>query len=201
MKALYLDFDGVITHIESGWELDPKKIELIKHIVEETDAKIIVISSWKVGCKNVHEFILCHYRRPIDGLNDDDTMVGWLFKNIYDLTPNNIGLRGDEVELYNKEHDITEYCIIDDDVEYTDDQLFKFVQTDTFEGITEREAKLAIAVLNNKTVYSKARLNNTLKCYWKLLYDERFTDDKIFNNIEDWSEKTKNIIQKLRGYV
>ena len=55
MKALFLDFDGVIT-LPPKWILNLDKIKLIKKIVDETDAKIIVSSSWRAdNIKNTIE--------------------------------------------------------------------------------------------------------------------------------------------------
>ena len=47
MKAIFLDFDGVIT-IPPKWYLKADKIKLIKRIVDETAAKIVVSSSWRM---------------------------------------------------------------------------------------------------------------------------------------------------------
>lgn len=49
MKIIFLDFDGVISTYEKGWRFDMKKLELLKEIVDKTDAKIVVTSSWKRG--------------------------------------------------------------------------------------------------------------------------------------------------------
>jgi len=47
MKVIFLDFDGVIT-IPPKWYLNAGKIKWIKKIVDETDAKIVVSSSWRM---------------------------------------------------------------------------------------------------------------------------------------------------------
>ena len=47
MKVIFLDFDGVIT-IPPKWYLKADKIKWIKKIVDETDAKIVVSSSWRM---------------------------------------------------------------------------------------------------------------------------------------------------------
>ena len=56
MKVLFLDFDGVITTYDSRWCIDTEKLNLIDKIIQQTDAKIVVSSSWKVGNENVEDF-------------------------------------------------------------------------------------------------------------------------------------------------
>ena len=46
MKIIFLDFDGVIT-IPPKWNLNANKIKLIKKLVEETNAKIVISCSWR----------------------------------------------------------------------------------------------------------------------------------------------------------
>ena len=48
MKVIFLDFDGVIT-LPPKWHLESDKIKLVKKIVDETGAKIVVSSSWRRG--------------------------------------------------------------------------------------------------------------------------------------------------------
>lgn len=50
-KVIFLDVDGVLTHEDylNGVEedLDREKITFLKQIVEETDAKIVLSSTWR----------------------------------------------------------------------------------------------------------------------------------------------------------
>lgn len=47
MKIIFLDFDGVITTVASHWCLSLEKMQLVKQIVDATDAKIVISSSWR----------------------------------------------------------------------------------------------------------------------------------------------------------
>ena len=50
MKVIFLDVDGILTYINSGEQnegIDETRVERLKEIVDETDAKIVIISSWK----------------------------------------------------------------------------------------------------------------------------------------------------------
>ena len=76
--------------------------------------------------------------------------------------------RGDEIQrwLDTHEDEVDSYVIFDDDGDMLDEQLFNFVQTDSFEGITSREIKLAKTILNNKKVVQPIRLNWNLRIKW-----------------------------------
>ena len=56
MKVIFLDVDGVLTSEDylNGVEFDlsEEKIKLLKKIVEQTNAKIVLSSSWKNKTRN-----------------------------------------------------------------------------------------------------------------------------------------------------
>lgn len=167
IKVLFLDFDGVITTVESFCSLDPILIRRIKTIVEKTNAKIVVSSSWKVGCRNANEFRKLMNHRPYKA-NMADDMVWWLMENVYDVTDSKGRCRGDEIKRWLQKHPKTQsYVIIDDDADFLDEQLFYFVQTDFYEGITEREEKLCIKVLNKEHINNRIRINLELMTRWR----------------------------------
>lgn len=188
MKVIFLDFDGVITTLDSKWKINMYKINIINDICDKTDAKIVVTSTWRMGYHDdVYE---CHERlkRYFIKHNYLDN-----FKDTFDKFINNIvgmtecigGLRGDEIKSYINEHpEVENYVIIDDDSDMCDDQLCNFVQTDTCDGITERDAKLCVDILNGIKILNPIRINYELRFRWMLMckYPE------IENNIEELLE-------------
>lgn len=192
MKILFLDFDGVITTYQSKWKIDMNKVKIINNICDRTDAKIVVTSSWRIGYAGVvtafHESLKQYFiKHEYEGI----------FKYIFDKFINNIvGMtdsvgtcRGNEIKFYINEHpEVKNYVIIDDDSDMFDYQLFNFVQTDTYEGITERDAKLCIDILNGAEVINPIRMNDELKFRWRLRC--RYPD--IENNIDEMLEKYRN---------
>ncbi len=156
MKIIFLDFDGVISTYDKGWRFDVEKLELLKEIVDKTDAKIVVTSSWKRGFTEVDNFIKSFYDKPRNKDLKNATIFDWFANSIYDITDNNGSWRGDEIQRWIDKHneEIESYVILDDDSDFRDNQLFNFVQTDTYEGITSREVKLCIKILNNKRIPS-----------------------------------------------
>ena len=49
MKAIFLDFDGVITSPDSKWKIDMRRIYIVNDICDKKGAKIAVSSSWRTG--------------------------------------------------------------------------------------------------------------------------------------------------------
>lgn len=165
MKIIFLDFDGVITTYETKWKIDCNKLALVKKIIQEIDAKIVVTSSWKHGSANVEEF-----KDKLAKRNKDlsfNEMFQWFVSNIYDTTDSKGSWRGDEIQRWLKSHEVESYVILDDDSDVLTEQLFNFVQTDSFEGITEREVKLCIMVLNKKRIPNPIRMNLVLTTMWR----------------------------------
>ena len=185
MKIIFLDFDGVITTYQSKWKIDMDKVKIINDICDKTNAKIVVSSSWRIGYRGiVHTFQ--EYLKQYFVKNE---YVG-LFKfnkfidNIVGMTDSGSS-RGNEIKFYMNEHpDIENYVIIDDDSDMCDYQLFNFVQTDTYEGITERDAKLCVDILNGVKIINPIRMNDELKFRWRL----RCRYPEIKNNIEELLE-------------
>lgn len=185
MKIIFLDFDGVIT-IPPTWILNANKIKLIKKLVEETGAKIVVSSSWRSD--NVEDTI-----KSITGYTKKcpkTKMLYWLADNIYDVTPWNSAKnfkgsgRGGQIQTWLDNHskEVENYIIIDDDGDMLDSQLYHFIQTDYQTGFTEHEYELAYRVLMNKYIYNTLGLNFELRNRWR---------KKCEGNNEPWESTIK----------
>ena len=165
MKVIFLDFDGVIT-IPPKWYINANKIKYIKRIVDETEAKIVVSSSWRMNTvgETIDKMIGRPKRCP------RNKMLYWLVDNIYDITPwfsdkkyYETG-RGGEIQTWlDKHHEVDNYVIIDDDHDMLDSQLYHFVQTNYEDGLTEVETKRAIKVLNKEFFQNPMALNFRLR--------------------------------------
>lgn len=152
MKVIFLDFDGVITNLESKFNLDSEKMKMVKQICDVTGAKIVISSSWRYRTveKTVEYITTIGAFRPIPFLMPE-LVVGvtprFYFKDDED-NPIQIP-RGLEISHYIKTHkDIENYVILDDDSDMLLWQKDNFIQTDTYEGITEKDVKRAIEILN-----------------------------------------------------
>lgn len=130
---------------------DPKCVERVNRILEETNAKLVVSSSWRdmqdlpeifagVGLPTSF-FVTPHAEHiypdldPIRDLYVDDIRY-W---------------RGSEIKWW-LDHNATEdytYCILDDDCDMLDEQLEYFVCTSNPKGLTDKLTDKAIEILNH----------------------------------------------------
>lgn len=148
-KIIFLDFDGVITHLSSDWEIDNKKCLLVKKICDETGAKIVISSSWRystvektIDQYKLHDWVLTPY---VVGVTEHlDMSTGW---DLLSYFPQ----RGLEIAEYIQTSDdlIKNYVILDDSTDLLYIQKDHFIKTDTYKGISEENVQQAIQILNN----------------------------------------------------
>jgi predicted transcriptional regulator len=166
MKVIFLDIDGVLntgiyaTHYfeickhfgltrkeakdwrhgmrdEFGSHFDPRCVSLLKYIIEETGAKIVVSSTWRASGEETMK--LMWEMRDLPG-------------EVIGVTPLLNTARGEEIEAYLKENETDAYVIIDDDTDMLPEQKSNFVQTDGEYGITLKDANRIIEILINQGV-------------------------------------------------
>lgn len=171
MKVIFLDIDGVLNSWSTGYKITTEKLQLLNNLIEQTGAKIVISSSWRIGSKDVKDFLdknfsKCTFR--LDNFKDvaNQEYITNIFynDNIIGLTDTFGPSRGDEIKrwLDNHSDDVESYVILDDDTDMLDEQLEHLVQTDTYYGITDREVHLASLILNKQFVPNKIRLNHEL---------------------------------------
>ncbi len=152
MKIIFLDFDGVITTYDSGWTISVEKLLLLDKIIQKTDAKIVVTSSWKLEYNNAEEFKNNLNKKRCSINVKAETPFEKFVEQIYDITDNNGPWRCDEIQRYieNNKDKIESYVILDDDDDMLEEQLFNFVHTDSYYGLSEKEVELSINILNHE---------------------------------------------------
>ncbi len=170
MKVIFLDFDGVLnsscyaarlikagkpTQDENGHELfDPATIKRFNHIVDQTEAKIVISSSWRylgltairdlwqerglhgqiIGMTSMHavdEYIIEH------GLD-------WLDNGAIAASP-----RAVEIEAWLQEHENIDRYVILDDILMSAALQQHFVHVNPIVGLSDEQAAKAIEILNN----------------------------------------------------
>lgn len=161
MKIVFLDIDGVLTSLDCRMKLDQKNIDRLGKIIEATDAKLVITSSWRRHkledtIKELttdswrHAGAIFPYRDKIIGhtrrlycfdLNDPDTHF--------------LSVRGLEIEnwlrIEGKDLNIESFVIIDDDSDMLLQHAPYFVKTDTYKGLSDKNVDKAIRILNSKT--------------------------------------------------
>lgn len=131
-KVLFLDIDGVLNSERSAWALggfphdfsepdmrkfDHVAIGLVRKLCEETDASIVLSSSWRI-IHSVHE------------------CANGLDLPIFDKTPNSNGNRGSQIREWLKAHpEVLTYAIVDDDSDMLPEQKPFFVRTNVKDGL------------------------------------------------------------------
>jgi hypothetical protein len=149
-NLLFLDFDGVITTLESKWEICPEKIKLLNKIVEQTDCRIVVSSTWRLN-KTVEEL-----QELLDGKGFTGRVIGKTPSLPYikfEDSPIQF-CRGEEIKYFlqkmTERGNIKSYCIVDDDQDFLYTQRNNFVNTDSFKGISEQDIEKVINILNRE---------------------------------------------------
>lgn len=159
MNYLFLDIDGVLNTGQhsnylvdnglcetdaDGYLFDPEAVKNLQYIIEETDAKIIITSTWRL---------------------DGDMQALWRNRNlageVLGITPTllrekGVGKfrcwldnRGMEVEAWLQDNAISpyKYAIIDDEDDYLPHQTEHLILTDPMRGITKDVADKVISLL------------------------------------------------------
>jgi len=169
MKLIFLDIDGVFnsekyyvqrenfTVREEAKEFDPECVGYFNTIIAETDADIVVSSTWRRGDLNYLQDLFKEV-----GINGN--VVGETAKLRWNCDYPGVSInRGTEIQHYYaakhdfvhydwKENDseLKSYVIIDDDGDMLYEQRNNFVQTSNLVGLTKKDAAKAVLILNKE---------------------------------------------------
>ena len=156
MKVIFLDFDGVITTVASHWCLSLEKMQLVKQIVDSTDAKIVISSSWRKYTLEETIGSITATGRPfvkqVPFLMPND-VVGvtarmYAFKHGHAESHFRV-FRGVKIKQYLDEHpEIENYVILDDCSDMLLSQKDHFIKTDSEKGISKKDVEKAIKILS-----------------------------------------------------
>lgn len=155
MKIIFLDIDGVLncetTKERCGYYvgIDRTKVQLLKKIVDATDAKIVLCSTWRLGYNNFGSLLKRHIPYMKSCFEAEDI-------EIMDYTPDiQHSQRGHEIRKWMDEHpeiEIDEWIVLDDEIFYDYFSLgisSHLVQTNYREnGLINTHVELAIQMLN-----------------------------------------------------
>lgn len=118
-NIIFLDIDGVITSVRTGWfNWDIYATHFLRWVCKKSNTKIVISSTWRKN--HSHEFfksILGEY------LHED-----W-------STPILDGFRGKEINAWLNEHDVDRYLILDDDSDFLEEQVKFHIKTDSYNGL------------------------------------------------------------------
>lgn len=172
MKLIFLDIDGVLNSerfYDNNKDMDfylqpfdPLSIACLKRIVEATDAKIILTSSWRGG-----------WSKDPSKNHTEGNILNRVFTSydltIFDKTPNlSTRIRPLEVLAYMKSCNfpIEEFVVIDDhDFQWKQYHMaHRFVQTDFKDGgLMDKHVEPCIKILNSKFPIKDTLLKTQLR--------------------------------------
>lgn len=154
MKILFLDIDGVLNSARYDREkatdsgnIDPSRLELVKEIIEKTEARIVLSSTWRE-----------HWEKDPTLCDGDGTEINRIFAEhgliIFDKTPvlPRNSSRAAEIGAWLEEHpDVTVYAILDDETfGWTEELTSHWVKTNhrIGYGLEETHVARVIELLN-----------------------------------------------------
>lgn len=166
MKVIFLDIDGVLNYTKwyvddrnpgnlygQEGDIDPLCVERVKRICQETGAKVVISSDWKLSWGGT----LARLGRM--GLGEDLVIDKTPDYAILHLNPHTYFTedqaeyefsRGHEIDLWLEAHpDCTNYVILDDRSDFSENQWPHFVHIDPMYGLTDEHTDIAIMTLNH----------------------------------------------------
>lgn len=179
MKLIFLDIDGVLNtsftfkrryyeYKKTGkynLEVDEFRLDYLKKIVDETNAKIVLSSTWKGYFVKTNEKIVpIHYK--------SEQLVNMFNKynlEIYDITPydKNRYRENEILEYLERREDVESFVVIDDECydlkKFIDNELIHVKNDCTSfneeeNGLLECHVYDAINKLNSKVLYKKRKV-------------------------------------------
>ena len=169
-KVIFLDIDGVLTPTmynnalykmwknnnecksrdDFGDYFSPWAVDYLYKIINDTSAKIVISSTWRMsGLKHMRE--MWEYRRlpgDVISITPECTEV---IKNGNDMIYYDSVCRGHEINMWMEMRNFTgNYVIIDDTPDMLLDQEPFFVKTNDRIGLTLADANKCIEILNKK---------------------------------------------------
>ena len=167
MKVIFLDIDGVLNSYDfylsdrcpgnlNGQEgdIDPMCVERVLRICNETNAQIVISSDWRIAWEGTR-MRLEKMGLSRDIVVDKTPELIWqrLGKHNYMVENDDESYeysRGREIDLWLEAHpECTNYVIIDDRMDFTEEQQPHFVHVNSKCGLTDDNTDIAIMTLKH----------------------------------------------------
>lgn len=167
LKIVFMDCDGVINSTSyyisdrnpgnlngQDGDIDHECVERVLRICKETGAKIVLSSDWRISWPG--SLIRLEKAGFPEGLIIDKTPeLIWTRMSMHDYMLSEEDedyefSRGREIDLWLKEHpDCTNYVILDDRIDFTEEQQPHFIHVNPMIGLTDDDVDIAIMTLNH----------------------------------------------------
>lgn len=157
IKVVFLDFDGVVNSCAHEWHTvdvegfiggaphNPFLINNLNMLLNNTDAKLVISSTWRLGTE------IDVLQKICDALGINGEVIGKT------ISLGKYSVRGNEILAYIKDnqeqlgydyyYNYKSYVIIDDDCDMLYPQRNNFVHVDNEVGFTDQDAQRALEIL------------------------------------------------------
>lgn len=142
MRVIFLDVDGVLNSLRDRFSTElvsEYHFDFLKELVDATDAKIVLSSSWRIGFNAMSQ--------PEKNLLAK--LESWGLE-IYDFTPIMTGSRGDEIREWLAINPVDSFVILDDESDMEEFRETNLVQTNMNVGLQESDVLKAIKILKGE---------------------------------------------------
>lgn len=151
--VIFLDFDGVLNteqyqarlavegkQNKDAWGplFDPRTVENLRLIIDNTDAAIVISSSWRYAHR-LGSLRMMWEVRELPG-----EIIGTIPCGATYIS------RGEDIECWLDKYGRPDYVIIDDLDDFSPAQHNRYIETNPIVGITDADAQKAIEILNSK---------------------------------------------------
>ncbi len=129
MKIIFLDIDGVVTSVRTGWyNMDIYVINFLRWVCKNANAKIVISSTWRYN--HGHDF----WKTIFEDYLNEDFKTPDLIKGLQVRGQN--CTRGSEIQAWlDKHNEVEKYLILDDDSDMLEHQMENLIQTDSMDGM------------------------------------------------------------------
>lgn len=140
MNIIFLDIDGVLNYENSKNKVEEEKVKLLKEIVDQTGAEIVLSSDWRCWWDKPDE----DFKLLIDNLNKFGL-------KLISKTPETVhSYRGAEIHQWLNEwtgEAVERFVILDDNIDMKP-YMDRLVQTDFKRGLCREDAERAVKLMN-----------------------------------------------------
>lgn len=154
MKVIFLDIDGVLCSFRTYHFLDVYATSFLINLCENKNIKIVISSSWRknknaeVFFKNIFKDILHkNWKTPI--LDREQSNGLWTSVS-----------RGTEIQKWLDNNNVSEYLILDDDIDILESQKNNYIKIDTLNGIIYDDM---VKILKYFNIMNNIKFDNCLK--------------------------------------
>lgn len=178
MKIIFLDIDGVLNSIDSMVafskkgqvdKLDAVSIGLLQKLCVDTQAKIVISSTWRLG-------------RSVKSFLDIFAQYGWMDAPVIDKTEWRVSescgqdTRGHQIKEWLDRHIVSNFVILDDDSDMLPEQLNNFVHISNVNGFRTQHYCKALRVLGQPDDELEWQANFKIKLPIGVQYDKAKED-------------------------